>query len=80
MPVDPVRNDLPEQNRRFKAEDQPNEARGRQNQEPPPITVSAQRLLKRDELRLTKKSPGNPFEALLKFRRRKRSGKEDDRV
>lgn len=71
MPIDPVLNDLPEQNRRFKAGEQSEENRGRAKTEPSPIPVRSP-MAKKDELRLTKKPPANPFEALMRFYRRRR--------
>ena len=82
MPIDPILNDLPEQSRRFRTEEQSNDNGGRTT-EPPPLGLSAQKLLKRDELRLTKKPPANPFETLIRFRQRKqrrRQGQTDDRI
>lgn len=79
MPIDPILNDLPEQSRRFRTEEQSNETGGRAA-EPPPVGLSAHRILKRDELKLTKKPPANPFEALIRFRQRRRRGETDDSI
>lgn len=77
MPIDPVLNDLPEQNRRFKAGEQSEENRGRTQTEPSPIPVRSP-IGKKDELRLTKKPPANPFEALVRFCRRRRQKEFED--
>lgn len=71
MPIDPVINDLPEQQRRFRAGDHSEENRGRTPTESSPLSSSIPRL-KKDELKLTKRPPANPFEALFRFYRRRR--------